>query len=275
MPDGASGDQGAPDPLAPPPDPPPRSPVPPARPPGPSERPPGPSERPPVPGARPAVSEQISRAREALAAARAAARADGRSLAASPRPVRADPGTGRPESSPGRPESADGDQAGAPADPADPAGPGSSRASSTGPPAGPAQRAEPPRAAPPRAARRVRRDDPQALGTAINGLLDTEGWSQAAATGSVFGRWAQIVGADLAGHTKPETLREGELTVIADSTAWATQVRLLSAQLVQRLNVELGHGTVQKVKVRGPVTADRRPGEWRVRGSRGPRDTYG
>ncbi len=97
----------------------------------------------------------------------------------------------------------------------------------------------------------------------------------AAATGSVFGRWAQIVGVDLAAHTTPASLTDGELTVIADSTAWATQVRLLAAQLVRRLNAELGDGTVVRVKVRGPVTSTRKPGEWRVRGSRGPRDTYG
>jgi predicted nucleic acid-binding Zn ribbon protein len=127
----------------------------------------------------------------------------------------------------------------------------------------------------PRAARRVRRDDPQALSAAIGGLLDAEGWNLAAATGSVFGRWPQIVGADLAAHTSPDSLRDGELTVLADSTAWATQLRLLQAQLIRRLNTELGAGTVLRVKVRGPVTVTRRPGEWRVRGSRGPRDTYG
>ena len=119
------------------------------------------------------------------------------------------------------------------------------------------------------------RAEPQPLGAAINGLLAAEGWGLAAATGSVFGRWAQIVGADLAAHTTPVTLSEGELTVAADSTAWATQVRLLAAQLVRRLNSELGDGAVQRVKVRGPVTSTRKPGEWRVRGGRGPRDTYG
>ncbi len=97
----------------------------------------------------------------------------------------------------------------------------------------------------------------------------------AAATGSVFGRWAQIVGADLAAHTSPESLTDGELTVSADSTAWATQLRLLAGQLVKRLNAELGDGSVVRVKVRGPVTSTRKPGDWRVRGSRGPRDTYG
>jgi predicted nucleic acid-binding Zn ribbon protein len=120
-----------------------------------------------------------------------------------------------------------------------------------------------------------RRSEPQPLAAAINNLMDAEGWGLAAATGSVFGRWAQIVGADLASHTRPESLSDGELVVTADSTAWATQVRLLAAQLVRRLNTELGDGTVLRVKVRGPVTSTRRAGEWRVRGSRGPRDTYG
>jgi predicted nucleic acid-binding Zn ribbon protein len=127
----------------------------------------------------------------------------------------------------------------------------------------------------PRAGRRERRDDPQRLGAALDGLIGDRGWALAAATGSVFGRWAQIVGPDLAAHTTPETLADGELTVTADSTAWATQLRLLAGQLVRRLNVELGDGAVRRVKVRGPANAPRKPGEWRVRGSRGPGDTYG
>jgi predicted nucleic acid-binding Zn ribbon protein len=117
--------------------------------------------------------------------------------------------------------------------------------------------------------------DPQPLAAAIGGLLDDEGWTLAAATGSVFGRWAHIVGGDLAAHTTPERLADGELTVAADSTAWATQLRLLSRQLIKRLNAELGDGTVLRVRVVGPVTGTRQPGQWRVRGGRGPRDTYG
>ena len=122
--------------------------------------------------------------------------------------------------------------------------------------------------------RRPRRDDPQPLTAAIHGLIGDQGWQTAAAVGSVFGRWPQIVGADLAAHTRPDKFTDGELLVIADSTAWATQVRLLAATLVRRLNSELGDGTVTRVKVRGPEQP-RRAGGWRVRGGRGPRDTYG
>ena len=102
-------------------------------------------------------------------------------------------------------------------------------------------------------ARRQRRDDPGLLARAIDGLLDAHGWQQQAAMGSVFGRWAEIVGQDLAAHTSPESFADGELAVSADSTAWATQVRLLASVLVARLNAELGQGTVRRVKVRGPA----------------------
>jgi hypothetical protein len=124
-----------------------------------------------------------------------------------------------------------------------------------------------------RAGRR-RREDPQPLGAAIEGLLDDQGWRTSAAVGSVFGRWEQIVGEALGAHTRPGGFTDGELLVIADSTAWATQVRLLRAQLVRRLNAELGPGTVTGVKVRGPLPPQQR-GQWRVRDTRGPRDDYG
>jgi predicted nucleic acid-binding Zn ribbon protein len=121
---------------------------------------------------------------------------------------------------------------------------------------------------------RARRADPQPLTSAIEGLLDQQGWQQRAAMGSVFGRWAEIVGQDLAAHTRPDSFADGELAVAADSTAWATQVRLLAPQLVRRLNAELGDGAVLRVKVRGP-SPPRRGGGWRVPGSKGPGDTYG
>lgn len=129
----------------------------------------------------------------------------------------------------------------------------------------------------PRRRSSTRRDagDPQLFGRAIRDLLADRGWEQPLAVGGVFGRWHEIVGADLAAHTKPETFADGEVLVVADSTAWATQVRLLASTLVRRLNEELGDGTVRRVKVRGPQNGPRQAGGLRVTGSRGPGDTYG
>jgi len=192
--------------------------------------------------------ERARRAAEALAAAKADARARGerapaRDFAAK-RMARGDP------AAPAR----------RPSGPARPAGAGGPDGSAGG---GGANRAG-----------RGRREDPQPLGVAIEGLLDDQGWRTSAAVGSVFGRWEQIVGEALAAHTRPGGFTDGELLVIADSTAWATQVRLLRAQLIRRLNSELGNGTVTGVRVRGPIPPQQR-GQWRVRDTRGPRDDYG
>ena len=126
----------------------------------------------------------------------------------------------------------------------------------------------------PRRGGRTRREDPQPLSTALDGLLGDQGWRTSAAIGSVFGRWDQIVGPGVAAHTKPERFSEGELVVIADSAVWATQVRLLTSALLRRLNEELGHGTVTRVVVRGPAPP-RRMGPLRVRGAREHNDDYG
>lgn len=119
--------------------------------------------------------------------------------------------------------------------------------------------------------------DPLPLGSAINRLITERGWEAPAAVGGVMGRWPQIVGPDVAQHCEPQRYDEDArvLTVRCDSTAWATQLRLLAPQLVARLNADLGQGTVRLIKVMGPGGPPRRYGPLRSPGSTGPGDTYG
>ncbi len=121
--------------------------------------------------------------------------------------------------------------------------------------------------------------DPQPLGSAINRLITERGWETPAAVGGVMGRWPQIVGDDLANHCVPLRYDDDPdarvLTVSCDSTAWATQLRLLAPQLVARLNADLGQGTVRMIKVVGPGGPERRFGPLRAPGSKGSGDTYG
>jgi predicted nucleic acid-binding Zn ribbon protein len=147
----------------------------------------------------------------------------------------------------------------------------------SGGPAAPGQPTPSGQAASPRRARRparTHREDPQPLSAALDGLLADQGWQTEAAVGSVFGRWDQLVGPDVAAHTRPEQFSNGELVVLADSAAWATQMRLLTSAVLRRLNTELGHGTVTRVVVRGPAPP-RRMGPLRVRGTREHNDDYG
>ncbi|MEI2732018.1 MAG: DciA family protein [Dermatophilaceae bacterium] len=116
--------------------------------------------------------------------------------------------------------------------------------------------------------------DPALLGEQLERLLADQGWGIDVAVGSVTGRWADIVGADIATHVAPVGFVDGVLTVRADSSAWATQMRLLSARLLERLADEVGTDAVTELVVRGPGAPRWTHGQRRVAG-RGPRDTYG
>lgn len=116
--------------------------------------------------------------------------------------------------------------------------------------------------------------DPQAFGAGLERLVADRGWTVDLAVGGVLGRWPQVVGQQVAGHCSPESFEDGVLVVRADSTAWATQVRLLVPTLLRRLSEELGEGVVEQLQVRGPAAPSWRKGSRTVRG-RGPRDTYG
>lgn len=117
--------------------------------------------------------------------------------------------------------------------------------------------------------------DPQTLDLTLGRLVSDHGWALDLKVHSVFGRWAAIVGDEVAQHSVPTSFEDGRLLVRADSTAWATQLRLLAPTLVRRLNEELGHGSVTVIEVAGPNLPNWKKGRFSTRGGRGPRDTYG
>ena len=117
--------------------------------------------------------------------------------------------------------------------------------------------------------------DPQLLDNTIGRLIAEQGWGTDVRVHGVFTRWDQLVGREVAQHCTPEAFTDGKLTVRTDSTAWATQMRLLAPTVVRRLNEELGDGTVTVIDVLGPTGPSWKRGPRSVRDGRGPRDTYG
>ncbi len=117
--------------------------------------------------------------------------------------------------------------------------------------------------------------DPQLLDEAMGRLVANHGWELDLKVQGVFGRWAELVGDDVAAHCTPESFADGRLVVRTDSTAWATQLKLLTPTVVRRLNTELGHGTVTVIEVLGPHLPSWKKGKFGTRDGRGPRDTYG
>ena len=116
--------------------------------------------------------------------------------------------------------------------------------------------------------------DPMLIGEQLEKFVADRGWEVDVAVGSVIGRWPQLVGPDIAEHVQPVSFENGILTLRAVSTAWATQMRLLTSVLLGRLEEEVGAGTVTEVVVTGPSGPTWAKGRRRAPG-RGPRDTYG
>ena len=117
--------------------------------------------------------------------------------------------------------------------------------------------------------------DPELLGDQIEKMIADRGWQADVAAGSVMSRWPDIVGEQVAGHSEPVAYEDGVLTVRADSTAWATQLRLLTSTILGRLGEDVGPETVVELRVVGPSAPSWRKGPRRASGGRGPRDTYG
>lgn len=116
--------------------------------------------------------------------------------------------------------------------------------------------------------------DPQPLGRLTRDLAKKQGWSARVAEGTVLGQWPSLVGHQIADHATPTRLNDGVLTVTAESTAWATQLRVMQAQLLAKIAAAVGNGVVTSLKITGPTAPSWRKGPRHIAG-RGPRDTYG
>ena len=116
--------------------------------------------------------------------------------------------------------------------------------------------------------------DPDSLGSAVAGLVRERGWEAELARSELFIGWAEAVGPAVADHTAPVALEDGVLVVRCDSTAWATQLGLMRAQLLRALAERFPDAPVSSLRILGPDVPSFKRGLRSVPG-RGPRDTYG
>jgi predicted nucleic acid-binding Zn ribbon protein len=116
--------------------------------------------------------------------------------------------------------------------------------------------------------------DPQPLGRVARDVAKKRGWSAHVAEGTVLGQWSVVAGREIADHAIPVGLSEGVLSVAAESTAWATQLRMIQAQLLAKIAAAVGNGVVTSLRITGPTAPSWRKGPRHIAG-RGPRDTYG
>ncbi|MDA0297323.1 MAG: DUF721 domain-containing protein [Actinobacteria bacterium] len=87
------------------------------------------------------------------------------------------------------------------------------------------------------------------LAGALDALLDRLGAESTTAITGVFGEWPKIVGEQVAQHVTPIKLERGRLIVEVDDPSWATQMRFLEPQLIEKLNAATT-STITAIEVR-------------------------
>ena len=122
---------------------------------------------------------------------------------------------------------------------------------------------------------RQKNTDPQSLQSVLSEVIANRNWSKGVAEGSLFSYWQQIVGSEIASHTTPISLVDGKLTIQSSSSAWATQMRLMKADLLKTISTTAPGALVEELIFIGPNAPSWKRGLRSIRGARGPRDTYG
>jgi predicted nucleic acid-binding Zn ribbon protein len=122
---------------------------------------------------------------------------------------------------------------------------------------------------------RIKKEDPEKLSNILSDLVTTRDWKKGIAEGTLFTKWSEIVGNEIADHCEPITLFEGKLTIRATSTSWTTQLRIITPDLLKNIRSRSEGALVEELNVIGPNAPSWKRGLRTIRGAKGPRDTYG
>ncbi|MGA3146009.1 MAG: DUF721 domain-containing protein [Acidimicrobiales bacterium] len=95
-----------------------------------------------------------------------------------------------------------------------------------------------------------REKGPRRLETSLDAVTRQLGLEDSKGIGLLFARWPDIVGPAMAGHVQPVRLDNESLVVAADHPAWATQVRSLGDELLDRVVEETGAPRPGRLEVR-------------------------
>jgi predicted nucleic acid-binding Zn ribbon protein len=91
-------------------------------------------------------------------------------------------------------------------------------------------------------------DDPVPLRDALGRVSRALGMPDPDVVRAIEDAWDDVAGPELAGHTRPGSVRDGTLTVLVESPAWGGQLRYAEATIVERIERLVGSGAVHSVR---------------------------
>ena len=117
--------------------------------------------------------------------------------------------------------------------------------------------------------------DPELISGVLSSLIADREWDSGLAEGNLFVHWKKIVGEEIAQHATPVSILDGTLTIQSSSTAWATQLQLMSNDLLTMIQKDTTGVLIDNIVFIGPHGPSWKKGIRTIRNARGPRDTYG
>jgi predicted nucleic acid-binding Zn ribbon protein len=91
---------------------------------------------------------------------------------------------------------------------------------------------------------------PQPVGASLDAVSKKLGMKDPRGLGRLFANWEHLVGPAVAAHVKPVRIDAESLVVAVDHPAWATQVRHLGDELLDRVADEVGVARPNRVEIR-------------------------
>jgi predicted nucleic acid-binding Zn ribbon protein len=116
--------------------------------------------------------------------------------------------------------------------------------------------------------------DPHGVGDVVDALAAQLGWTSALAQSDLLEGWRELAGEETAKHAIPDQITDRVLVVRCDSTAWATQLRMMRSELLARIAERFPQAGIESIRFQGPDAPSWKRGPRSIPG-RGPRDTYG
>lgn len=116
--------------------------------------------------------------------------------------------------------------------------------------------------------------DPKGVGDVLGALTSQLGWDSPLAQSELVSNWTELAGEETANHSSPVGIEDGVLTVQCESTAWATQLRLMRVDIMTHIAVRYPEAGIESIRFLGPNVPTFKRGPRSVQG-RGVRDTYG
>jgi len=91
------------------------------------------------------------------------------------------------------------------------------------------------------------------LAAILPGLCRDRGWQAQVEAYSVLLRWAEVVDAETAAHSRPGKIVAGVLWIEVESPAWMQQFQYRREEILAALNSRLRHARIKEIRLRLPA----------------------